>query len=454
MNVERRKKEKEMLRDYQIDLSLRVRKALSRNRKVLMVSPTGSGKTVLAKDIFERAVNKDITSIFLTDRKEILEQTAKTFLKHGVDFQIVNAETKHIVKHKCYLCMVETFYRRASAKWFLDKNIGLIVCDEAHIGNYWKIIELFPDPYIIGLTATPISSSQTKPLKELYDTIIEGPSVPWLIERGYLVKSIDIGQKTLLELKKQNGEFTSASQNFAFKQHNIDKLMIAAWKQHCKNRQCIVFNIDIEHNNTVCELFKKEGVTCEAVSSETDKDERDRIIEDYRNGKILILCNVGIYTKGFDSPNTSGIIVNRATTSLSLWYQMIGRGGRPFEGKENFILIDMGNNILRHGSYNDEIDWTFLFENDIREKKITRNNPLKLCPLCYAYISNIYIGECPVCGVSFKSRELISIGSLMPPEIAGKKPEEMNLKELYIYAKFKGYKPGWAWVQFANRKNK
>lgn len=436
-----------MLREYQSDLSLRVRTALSKNKAVLMVLPTGMGKTIIAKDFCEKAANKNIISVFLSDRKEILEQAAASFSKHGITYQYIDANVKTIYKNSCYLAMVETFYRRASAGWFKDIDIGLIICDEAHVGNFKKVLQLF-DCYKIGLTATPISSKD--PLKSTYQSIVLGPSVSWGIENKFLVKSIDVGQKDILDLKKQGGEFTSESQRFAFKNLQIDSIMFKLWERHASNRKTVCFNIDIEHNNFVNKMFNDNGVKSLCVDSKMDYEERQEAFSAFRKGEIQALCNVGIATKGFDDPETSCIVVNRATASLALWYQMVGRGGRPFPEKENFITIDMGNNILRHGSYNEGVDWEYLFNND--EKKVEHKRALKLCPLCYAYIYNIYISQCPVCGTIITPKSLISLESQMPPELIGKKVENMNLKELQMYGKFKGYKSGWAWVTFVNRK--
>jgi superfamily II DNA or RNA helicase len=436
-----------MLRPYQTELSRKTRSALSKSKEVLMVLPTGMGKTVIAKDFCERAANRNIISVFLSDRKEILEQTSNTFTKHNISHQIIDADTKVIYKSMCYLGMVETFFRRASAGWFKDINIGLIICDEAHVGNFKKALDLF-DCYKIGLTATPVSSSV--PLKEIYKDIVLGPSVSWGIENGFLVPSKDIGQREILDLKKQNGEFTSRSQRDAFKFCKMDQIMFKLWSQHALTRKTVCFNIDIEHNNEMMELFELHGIKCGAVDSKMNREKRDEEFRRYRDNEIQVLLNVGIATKGFDDPKTSCIIVNRATDSVQLWYQMIGRGGRICEGKDDFVVIDMGNNILRHGSYNEGVDWEYLFRND--EKKVSPKKNVKLCPLCYAYIYNMYITNCPVCNTIITPKTLISLESQMPAELIGKEVSKMTLSELNMYAKFKGYKRGWAWVTFANRR--
>ena len=437
------------LRPYQTSLSYEVRKALSKNKSVLMCLPTGMGKTIIATDFAERSSKKGLVSVFLSDRKEILEQTARAFNSHGIDYQIITAQTKSIDHCKCYIAMVETFFRRYSKGWFDNINIDVIICDEAHMGNYKKVIKELHDKYIIGLTATPASEG----LNKLYKTIVLGPDVGWGIENKFLVPSIDIGQQHIFDLKKQNGEFTAASQRVAFDEFSVNNVMFKLFTKHASNRQTIVFNIDIDHNNEVVELFKNNGINAAAINSKMPTTERDKIVSLYRNKEIQVLCNVEIATKGFDNPETQCIILNRGTDSVMLYYQMVGRGGRPCEGKENFVVIDMCNNILRHGSYNEGVDWKYLFDNNETKTKYTRP-PLRLCPVCYAYIYNIHSLSCTVCKNPISIKTLLHIESQIPKELLNKPIGEMTMKELNMYGKYKGYKnpSGWAFHVMSNNR--
>ena len=170
---------------------------------------------------------------------------------------------------------------------------------------------------------------------------------------------------------------------------------------------------------------------------------------------MLERLNVGIAIKGIDSPITSCILANFSTASLSKWYQVVGRGGRLYDGKENFITIDVGNNIPRHGSFNDDIDWEYLFNNPEQDIKNTKPKPKKLCNVCLAYIHNIHEPFCPVCDTRINIRNLISVESQMPEEVASKSIRDMSMSELLIFQKFKGYKNGWAYFQDQmNKRNK
>lgn len=447
------------LREYQQALSLDARRALARNNSIILQLTTGGGKTRIATDFVERASGRGVTTAFLADREEILEQTVKHFTALGIECQVITAKTKVIYKSKVYVGMVESFFRRFSKGLFNGIDIGLFIFDEAHVGNYYKLIkELKNDPWIIGLTATPVASSKNNPLKNYYKDIVCGPSTRWLIDNGFLVPSIDIGSDKLLDLKTLAGEFSSESQMSEFKLNNVNDKMFMLWKKHASSRQTIVYNINIDHNNEVFEMFDSMGYDVAAVSSETPEDERKEKLKLYEKGDIQILCNVGILTKGYDSPETSCIVANFSTQSLSKWYQVTGRGGRPCEGKNNFITIDMGNNLLLHGSYNDSIDWSKIFEDETRDRNFKIKLNPKLCNVCYAYLFNIHVPECHVCGNKINVKELIKLERLIPDEIKDKSPDDMTLNELQMYAKYKGYKAGYAWTlhmkNIARRKKK
>lgn len=435
------------LRDYQDELSLKIRKAFKYNRKVVACSPTASGKTIITGDIFSRAHKRKIKGVFLTDRIEIALKTKETFEQFGLNVQLVNADTSVIYKADCYVAMAETFYRRCLAGRFPMHVVELLFCDECHMSVFNKSIDLFPKAYICGLTATPVSS--TFNLNKVYDTIVMGHTTPDLIAKGYLSPSVDIGQGAYLELKYERGEFSQDSQREAFTQAHLSDKMFSLWNRHAKNRSTICYNINIAHNEEVERVFKSAGITTCSITGKTPEAERLKLIDAYNSGDIQVMLNVGVATKGFDSPITSCVIANFSTASMAKWFQVCGRGGRldPGRNKENFICLDMGNNILRHGSYNEAVDWEYLFKNPEQDIKKVKPIPKKLCPVCLAYITNIHIPNCPVCDTKIVVSKLIKLESQMPEELQQKPIREMTLQELMTYQKFKGYKNGWGWMQ-------
>lgn len=444
-----------ILRPYQIEQSFQARKALNPHRSVLIHGNMGSGKTILGADIVIRAIAKGLTGVFLVDGDEILQQTADKFLKGGIEFQILTAKSKCIIPgYKVFLCMVETFYRRFSAGWFNGIDLHWMIADEVHVGNYNKVIDAldkkFPKIFRFGLTGTPVASSQNEPLKKRWNTIIIGKPRSWLIENGFLVPAIEIDYNKILEFKRQAGEFENQSVKLVWSANDMDKTMFSMWNYSASERQTIVYCSGIDHAHSVEKIFNLHGIVTRVVTSKTCETDRISFLKAYQAGICQVLINVGVYAKGFDSPQTSCIVLNMATMSLSKCEQIRARGGRPYPGKDNFIIIDMGNNSWRHGYYKDDIDWKIIFEDEERDKNFKLIKTVKLCPLCYTAYENFFVLNCTTCGNIFKQKPMISMENAMPENL--RKPlHELSLKELYAYAKVKGYARGWAWNQFISR---
>lgn len=443
------------LRDYQHKASLNTRRALKDYRRVVLESPTGSGKTIIAGDICSKASKGDYKPVFLTDRIEIAERTLETFRdQFGLNTQLISSSVNTIWKADAYISMAETFYRKCLKARFPKSVVKLLFCDEAHMKVFNKIINLFPHAYVIGLTATPTSNSFN--MNEVYDGIVHGESTSELIRRGYLCRAVEFGHAEYIQMKASGGktEFTTKDQREAFSQYNLDGKGIETWLRTSKDRSTLVYNIDIEHNNQVAEKFRKMGVSCAEVTSKTDDDERRRIFNDYKDGKLQVVCNVDVATKGFDAPITGCILFNKITKSINVWRQAGGRGARLYPGKEYFTIIDIGNNVDRHGSFNEDVDWSYMFHNPQLANKNTNKPCRHLCPTCYQYITNIHLSYCSVCENPISIRALVKLEDHMPEELKEKDVRDMTFKELQIFGKFKGRKPGWAWFQYQSNTRK
>jgi len=135
--------------------------------------------------------------------------------------------------------------------------------------------------------------------------------------------------------------------------HNVIE---SYWKLSA-GKKTMVFNVNLNHNAAVYNAFRNEGLNVYSITGDTEKKERSEILQKFKVEKDAIICNVGVLTAGFDEPTIETIILNRATKSLSLYLQMIGRGSRPSENKSKFNVIDLGKNTVRHGYYDDYFDW-------------------------------------------------------------------------------------------------
>ena len=197
--------------------------------------------------------------------------------------------------------------------------------------------------------------------------------------------------------------------------------------------------------------FNQAGIVAKHIDGETLKPAREAAIEYFRQGKIMVLCNVDLISEGFDVPDCNTAILLRPTQSYGLFIQQSMRCMRYKEGK-TAIIIDHVGNVGRFGTPDMEREWTL--DPKKEANKVKELEPIKQCPECfYTVISNTQV--CPECGYEFRQgkeveqveSELIEVGSFRFT-IDYRKPEDCkNMSELYQLAKNKGYKNGWAWYQ-------
>lgn len=393
------------LRNYQERFVTGIASKLSRKRKVVGQLATGGGKTVVFSAISQRYIAKSGKRVLiLVHRKELLAQTRRTaYNSFGIICEPIVAGMRYIPPADLYVGMVESVNRR------IDKleGIGLVIIDECHIANFNKIHEHFPDQLIIGFTATPLSSSKKRPLKNYYDDIICGVDIPELIKDGHLCQNITWAPKDTvdrLELAVKNGEFEDHSMALAFSKPRYIHNTVAAYLKWTPKTKALIFNVNIEHSKIVCDEFVKAKIDCRHLDSTMASVERDRILSWFENTPGAVLCNVGIATTGFDVPSIETIIINKATLSMPLWIQMCGRGSRPTPYKSAFTIIDMGGNAIAHGDWCQSRNWTEIFHNPPKPGKPTAA-PVKSCPACEAIVP-ASTKTCPYCGHKWADKEI------------------------------------------------
>ena len=391
------------LRPYQERSVIQVAEKLRNNRRVVFQLPTGGGKTHTFSAITKRYIEKSGKAVLiLVHRKELMAQTTRTlFASYGISGQVIKAGMKTIPIAACYVGMVESVNRRISQL----KNIGLVIIDEAHNLSFAKMHEHFPEQYIIGFTATPLTSSKAKPLNKYFSDIVCGIDIPELIELGSLCQNITYAPKETVDassLKVKAGEYDEKLMGMEFSKAKHITNTLVAYQKYAADTKCLIFNCNIEHSNLVNDAFVAAGLPSKQLDS-TCAD-RDETVKWYLNTPNAILNNVGILTMGFDAPDTETIIMNRATLSMPLWLQCCGRGSRPTDAKSSFTIIDLGQNAVTHGDWSAERDWRELFFNPPKAGK-PGVAPVKNCPSCDA-ILHTRVMVCPYCGHLFPPPEI------------------------------------------------
>ena len=337
--------------------------------RVLYQLPTGGGKTMIFSEIAGRYIEQyQRKVIVLTHRTELCRQTSSALKLLGIPNKIIDSKVKKISRREayaCYVAMVETLKNRINDGLIDTDMVGLIIVDEAHHNSFHKLLGKFKNAAIIGVTATPLSSDINLPMHKNYEELVVGEQIGSLISQGYLAKPATWRYDVELNTLKTgiNGDFTVSTSDELYSSQAMTDLLVHAYEAHAKNKKTLIFNNGIFTSRKVFEVFSASGYSIRHLDNNTSPAERIEILKWFKKTKGAILTSVSILTTGFDEPGIQAVILNRATTSLTLYHQMIGRGSRRLPQKKTFTIIDLGNNTDRFGEWNAEIDWKLVFEN-------------------------------------------------------------------------------------------
>jgi len=331
--------------------------------------PTGGGKTVVFSEIVRRYINQTGKKVIvLTHRIELCKQTSAMLKQFGVNNKIINSQVKELSDDNDYMCfvaMVETLNNRLNDEKVTLKNIGLTIIDEAHYNSFTKLFKFFEKTFLLGVTATPLSSNIKLPMYKNYNKLVVGESIPSLINQGYLAKANTYTYNVGLSQLQVgiNGDYTVKSSEDLYTNMNMQTKLLQAYEEKCKGKKTLIFNNGINTSWYVYHTFKEAGYEIKHLDNTHNKKERKAILKWFKEKPDAVLTSVSILTTGFDEPTVENIILNRATKSLTLYFQMIGRGSRKLPNKDTFNVIDLGNNFARFGPWDAKVDWQMIFKN-------------------------------------------------------------------------------------------
>lgn len=461
-------------------------------KRILYQLSTGGGKTAIFSFIAKRFIRQEKKRVLvLAHRDELITQTLKTLRTIGVTCESVIASKKKLQHNSdCYVAMIQTIKNRLKNNEEFVENIGLIIVDEAHIDLHKEIFDYFPEADILAVTATPISLKKINfsrcsvckkdhdavvkccgfetyeytrnfTYSEIYENIIIGKSISGLIMDDRLVRDLnyEIGNidRSSFSIDAKTGDFDKQSTDKYFGEFNVVK----NYEEICKGEKTIIFNSSTSTNLSTYENFLDAGYENVRMldSVNTKKSERKPILEWFKNTPDAILLNCGVLTAGFDEPTIQAVILNRATLSLSLFLQMVGRGGRKCESiyKTHFKVIDGGGNIQYFaakyggtGKWSDEYDWESIFhgQNDKPRPKKEALESTKLCENCECLIAKNAL-ECEECGFIFKEKQKEKTFSDEVAILVDEIPLP-NGKKIVEYCKRSGKDRNFAWLILQN----
>ena len=306
---------------------------------------------------------------------------------------------------------IQSIYKKA---WEFDP-FDIVIIDEAHMvpskdaGMYRKFLtdckESNPNLRVVGLTATPYRLDNgllTEGDDRIFTDVCYSIAIKTLLDEKHLapVRCPDpITHLNLKGVKTSCGDFMASDQAKAGRLDGFLESALEEIIEHGKARKSwLIFCPTVEYAEEVHDVLNCRDISCDIVTGKTEKDERERILSDFKAGLTKAVVNVNVLTTGFDAPCIDMVVFLRATKSLALYVQMTGRGMRTAEGKADCLVLDFGGNVERHGP----IDC--VVPPPSKGKKQKGEAPTKKCPDCREILM-AFTKVCPVCGFEFPMKD-------------------------------------------------
>lgn len=329
----------------------------------IIVLPTGSGKSLVIASIIMGLPGK---TIVLQPSKEILEQNHAKLMGYGYCAGIYSASMGRKEVDKITFATIGSVIKNAH----LFTDFQRIIIDECHLvnsaaGMYREFIDKLDTVRVLGLTATPyrLSSSSfgsmlkfiTRTKSRIFKRVLYYVQNQELFQAGYLAKleyfDMPGFDRTKLKRNSSGSDFTDSSVKAYYQLTHFDERLrnVVQRLLNSGRKNVLVFTQLVDEARVLARLIDGAAYIC----GETPKAEREKLLKDFKSGKIKVMCNVGVLTTGFDYPELETVVIARPTMSLALYYQMVGRAIRIHPGKKSAYIVDMCDNIALFGAVED-----------------------------------------------------------------------------------------------------
>lgn len=380
----------------------------------LLVLPTGAGKSACIAVLMQELIANypDIRILCVTHVRELLTQNYKELI--GIwPFAPAGLYSAGLGQSDAHAQIVFGGVQTIANKTKRIGHIDLVLVDEAHLvprkseTQYGKLFAglraINPDMRIAGLTATPFRLGEgmlTDGDGAMFDDIAFEKPVSELIDDGYLCRPVSKGMETAYDLDgvgRVGGDYNQGKLQAAVDKEAVTRSAIDEVVRYGFNRKSwLLFCAGVDHAYHMRDEIRSRGISCETVAGETPTTERDRILADFKAGRIRAVTNNSVLTTGFNHPGVDLLALCRPTLSTSLYVQMIGRGLRNAPGKENCLVLDFAGCVRKHGP----IDAVRIKEPGKGEGEA----PVKQCPQCESLV-HASAKTCPDCGHEFPPSE-------------------------------------------------
>jgi len=327
------------------------------NSIVLGVMACGLGKLTVASKMICDHIDAGLRSYFVVNLDCLIDQARERMIGAGVpEEQIGFIKAGHPERRSALvqIASIQTMLRR---RWFYNYPPDFCVWDEAHL--VWghklakKLLAEWTDCFHFGNTATPWRMSKKDSMLLQTQALVCGPTPKWAIENGYLVPteymSLRDAQADLHGVKIVRGDYDMATLAARTDREELIEKMVANWRRYANGLRTGVFTVNVAHSHHVAEVFNSHGIPAAAIDGSTSQKERRRLYAEFKAGRTLVLVSCGVLSVGFDEPAMECAILARASRSVSLIWQQIGRAQRTSRatGKTKAIVLDMCGVLTR-----------------------------------------------------------------------------------------------------------
>jgi DNA repair protein RadD len=445
-----------ILHPHQMHLVERIDQALDDDcRHIVAQAPTGFGKTILAATLARRNCDDRRRTLFTVPALSLVDQTLEKFYAEGVRaVGVIQADHEMTNwSRPVQIASVQTLMRRRMPP------ADLIIIDEVHrwfdaygewLAGPWSRLP------VIGLTATP----WTRGLGKHFDKLIIGATTQELIEKGYLSKFRVFAPASpdLSAVRTVAGDFRDDDLSKAMDKSALVADVVTTWLERAQDRPTLCFAVDRAHAKHLQQRFLEAGIETGYVDAYSEINERKEIARQFHAGEIKVVCNVGVLTTGIDW-DVRCIILARPTRSEILFVQMIGRGLRTADGKDDCLILDHSDNHIRLGFVTD-IHHDKLDDGRERQKAEPKAREAlpKKCPSC-TFLKPPKMLLCPACGfkpepqckVVHQAGDLVEFSSRNIPRPFNTAERVEFFRQLKHFAIARGYKAGWIAHKFKEK---
>lgn len=442
---------------------LRALKQAGLAMRIVLLAPTGAGKTVMCASIIRDAVAKGKRVVVVVHRQILVEQTLVKLAAAGVQATVVMGDKKSDAACQVQVCSLPTL-----ASWLGQGKAlpaaDLVFYDECHHSmsdTARQVLESYRDSVLVGATATPWRTDKLR-LGDVWGTskhsmVLAPPGgVRELTRMGNLTPyepySYGLPDLSEVEVSKSSGDYNQDQLAAALAAQKVVGKAAAEYHRHTPGKRGLVFPVSVADSRQAVTEFEALGYKAAHIDCETPIVERARLVAEFCAGRVQVLSSVGVLTEGFDAPPAEVLMDCRPTKSLSLFMQKLGRVLRSCclncgsteatwldvtckacgsaNVKRKAIIHDHAGNLVQHG-----------FPDDERDYSLTATPPqtkaLHTCPACFWVFASLKDGgKCPKCDallaeqVAREVAEAKAREAAQPLVVDGKRLDRKKIEEL------------------------